>query len=286
MKKLIIAILVAGIGLAFYTHPILAKTYPSPQGHVSDFANIISDPIKLDLEETLSTYEASSSHEIAVVTLESLDNDVIENVAVSIFEQWGIGKKDQDNGVLLLIAPNDRELKIEVGYGLEPILTDSRAGTIIREKITPEFKKDDYNAGIVNGVNAIITVLDKDPTAFDNITPTPEFDADKLDSLIFLGIMLIYLSSFLARSKRWWPGGVIGAVIGLIFISLAGAVALGILGLLLDFLLSKNYKKLKKRGLSTSWLHSMGGFSSGKSSGGFGGFGGGRSGGGGASGSW
>ena len=286
MKKLIIAILVAGIGLVFYTHPILAKAYPSPQGHVSDFANIISDPIKLDLEETLSTYEASSSHEIAVVTLESLDNDVIENVAVSIFEQWGIGKKDQDNGVLLLIAPNDRELKIEVGYGLEPILTDSRAGTIIREKITPEFKKDDYNAGIVNGVNAIITVLDKDPTAFDNIAPTPEFDADKLDSLIFLGIMLIYLSSFLARSKRWWPGGVIGAVIGLIFISLAGAVALGILGLLLDFLLSKNYKKLKKRGLSTSWLHSMGGFSSGKSSGGFGGFGGGRSGGGGASGSW
>ncbi len=285
MKKLFIAILIAGIGLVFYTSESLAKTYPSPQGHVNDFADIISETTETSLEEILTTYEATSSHEISVVTLSSLDENVIENVAVELFEQWGIGKKDQDNGVLLLIAPNDRELKIEVGYGLEPILTDSRSGTIIREKITPEFKKDDYSAGIVNGVNAIITVLDKDPTAFDTLTPD-SVDSGFIDSLIFLGIILIYLSAFLARSKRWWPGGVLGALLGLFLKSVFGVIALGLLGLLIDYFLSKNYKKRKKHGLPTSWISSMGGFSSGKSSGGFGGFGGGRSGGGGASGSW
>lgn len=275
------------MGLVLSTKSIQAKIYPTPQGHVNDFANIISDPVQLNLEETLVTYEATSSHEIAVVTLESLDEDVIENVAVELFEQWKIGKEKQDNGVLLLIAPNERELKIEVGYGLEPILTDSRTGNIIRSKITPEFKKDDYNTGIVNGVNAILTILDKDPTAFDTTASSIVPDAGQLDSLIFLGIILIYLSAFLSRSKRWWPGGVIGGILGLIFISIIGAIVLALLGLLLDFLLSKNYKKRKKRGLPTSWLTSMGGFSSGRSSSSsFGGFGGGRSGGGGASSSW
>ena len=286
MKKILNAALLAGIGLIICIGSVSARTYPSPQGHVSDFANIISDPIQTNLEEILTTYEASSSHEIAVVTLESLEDDVIENVAVELFEQRAVGKKNQDNGVLLLIAPNDRELKIEVGYGLEPILTDSRSGVIIREKITPEFKNNDYDTGISQGVQAILTVLDKDETAFDTIVSTTMPDSSQLDGLIFLGIILIYLGAFLARSKRWWPGGLIGSILGLIFISIIGAVALGFFGLLLDFLLSKNYKKRKNHGLPTSWISSMGGFSSGKSSGGFGGFGGGRSGGGGASGSW
>jgi uncharacterized protein len=103
-------------------------------------------------------------------------------------------------------------------------------------------------------------------------------------------MMLIYLSSFWARSKRFWPGGLIGFVLGLIFAALTGGILLGLWGLLLDYLLSKNYKTRKKKGLPTSWWSSGGGFSSGRgfSSGGrsFGGFGGGRSGGGGASGSW
>ncbi len=286
MKKIIFTTLIIGVSLVISTKTIDASDYPSPEGHINDFANIITESTELDIENTLKSYEANSSHEIAVVTLESLDQDVIENVAVAIFEQWGIGKKNQDNGVLLLIAPNERELRIEVGYGLEPVLTDSRAGTIIRTQITPEFKNNDYDAGITKGVSAILTVLEKDPTAFDATTSTDTFNSDKLDGLIFLGIMLIYLSSFLARSKRWWPGGVIGGILGLIFFSITGAIALGLLGLLLDYLLSKNYKKRKKHGLPVSWLSSMGGFSSGKSSGGFGGFGGGRSGGGGASGSW
>lgn len=285
MKKIFTAVLLTVVFLPIFVKNILAGKYPPPTGFINDFANILSTETKDSLEITLKEFKDSTSNEISVVTLTSLEKNVIENVAVEIFEQWGIGTKNKDNGVLLLVAPNERELKIEVGYGLEPILTDIRSGNIIRTIITPELKNNNYDAGITRGVNAIIEATSKDPTLFDNQVVNTD-NSDQLDSFIFLGISLIYLSAFLARSKRWWPGGVIGAILGLIFISFIGALILGLIGLLLDFFLSKNYKKRKSLGLPISWFSSMGGFSSGRSSGGFGGFGGGRSGGGGASGSW
>ena len=286
MRKFLTAVILTVVSLSVLTKAVQAKDYPKPTGFVNDYAKILSASTKDSLEAKLEEFKNSTSNEISIVTLNSLEGDTIENVAVEIFEQWGIGTKKNDNGVLLVIAPNERELRIEVGYGLEPVLTDARAGTIIRTIITPEFKKDNYEAGIVSGVNAIIEVTSKDPTLFDTQTTTSTSNSSKLDALIFLGMSLIYLSAFLARSKRWWPGGVIGVILGLIFISLTGGIILGLLGLLLDFLLSKNYKKRKNLGLPVSWLSSMGGFSSGRSSGSFGGFGGGRSGGGGSSGSW
>ena len=287
--KIFIAVYSSVIGLIFINQTVLARTYPTPTGYVNDFANIISDSVEIELENKLQAFEASSSHEIALTTLSSLEGDVIENTAVELFQQWGIGKKNQDNGVLLLIAPTERKLKIEVGYGLESILTDRRAGTIIRDIITPEFKKDNYEVGIVSGLDAIITILSSDPAAFDQTTPSSNQSSEsKLDSFMFLFALLIYLSAFLARSKRFWPGGVIGAILGIIFVSITAGIMLGFWGLFLDFILSKNYKTRKKKGLSTSWWSSRGGFSSrsGSSSSSFGGFSGGSSGGGGASGGW
>lgn len=285
MKKILI-ILAFTASFILLPQTVLARVYPEPAGYVNDFADIISQNVEVALEEQLRTLEASSSHELTVVTLSSLEDDVIENTAVELFEQWGIGKKNQDNGVLLLIAPNEHELYIEVGYGLEPVLTDSRAGTIIRTIITPRFKEDDYDAGILNGVSAIQKTITQDPTAFDDqLSDDSSTAEEKFNGLIFAGIIIIYLSSFLARSKRIWPGGVIGAIIGYISTAITGAIFLGLLGLFLDFILSKNYKARKKKGLSTAWWSSGGGFS-GRSGGGFGGFGGGSSGGGGASGSW
>ncbi|MEA3355208.1 MAG: TPM domain-containing protein [Patescibacteria group bacterium] len=286
MKKIFTAVILTVVSLTMGMRMVYARQFPKPINYVSDFANIISENTEKELNLKLKSFKDSTSNEISIVTLSSLEGNVIENTAVEVFEQWGIGTKGNDNGILLLIASNERKLKIEVGYGLEPVLTDSRAGTIIRSVITPEFKNNNYDAGISKGVDAIIQVISKDPTIFDNINSTTNFNSSQLDALIFLGIILIYLSAFLARSKRWWPGGVIGAILGFIFVSITGAITLGILGLILDFLLSKNYKKRKKHGLPTSWFSSMGGFSSGRSSGGFGGFSGGSSGGGGASGSW
>jgi len=285
MKKYIFTAILAVASLLIFKSPVIAKTWPQPTGYINDYAQIISDAVEDDLEDRLRSLEASSSQELSVVTLNSLEGDTVENVAVDIFSQWGIGKKDKDNGVLLLIAFEDRKLKIEVGYGLEPILTDSRSGTIIRDIITPEFKQDNYEAGIVAGVDAIIQVISEDSTVFDQKTTQPDGD-DKfvLLPLIFL-IFFVYTAAFLGRSKRFWPGGVLGFIIGLFFFNFIGAIFSGLWGLFLDFILSKTYTTRKKKGLSTKWWSSGGGFSSG-SGGGFGGFSGGSSGGGGASGSW
>ena len=297
MKKFIIFILTISAGLIILPKAILARTFPQPQGHVNDFAQILSQETIDLLEADLTAFEVSSSNELTVAILSSLEGDVIENTAVELFDQWNIGKKNQNNGVLLLIVPDERELRIEVGYGLEPILTDRKTGNIIRTVITPEFKQDDYDAGVIKGVEAIEKVLTEDPQAFDIVSSatTDSKQESFIGVLFFLGITLfIYITAFLSRSKRFWPGGVIGALTGLFFglsfsilLAIVAAILLALFGLFLDFVFSKNYKFRKSKGLSTSWWKSGGGFSSGRSSGGgFGGFGGGSSGGGGASGSW
>lgn len=275
-----------------------ALDFPQPQGYVNDFADILSSETQETLEQKLTQFDQDFSIEIALVTIKSLEEITIEDYAVRLFEDWKIGKKDKDNGVLLLIAPHERELRIEVGYGLEPTLTDSKAGRIIRNIITPEFKKDDYNTGVVNGVEAIIEIAHGETVDLGE-EPAPDSESEGGPSFILFIIIitfLSYLASFLARSKSFWLGGVIGGalgtVLGSVFASLPTtmmAVFLGLLGLIFDYILSKNYKQRKSKGLPTSWRRSGGGFfgagKSGKSSG-FGGFGGGSSGGGGASGKW
>lgn len=277
-----------------------ALDFPEPQGYVNDFANILSSETRETLEQNLTQLEEDSSIEIALVTIESLEEITIEDYAVRLFEDWKIGKKNKDNGVLLLIVLNEQELRIEVGYGLEPTLTDSRAGRIIRDIITPEFKKGDYDAGAINGVEAIVKVIHGEIVDLggESSSDSKSKGAPFFILFIIIVILLSYLSSFLARSKSFWLGGVIGAILGgvlglILFASLLTAVTmavfLSLLGLIFDYILSKNYKQRKSKGLPTSWRQSGGGFfGAGKSSksSGFGGFGGGSSGGGGASGSW
>ncbi|MBM3205764.1 TPM domain-containing protein [Candidatus Shapirobacteria bacterium] len=295
------------VGLGFFLIPFLfflfkaqALEFPQPTGYVNDWAQLLSGQVKESLEQRLSQFEQESTVEIAVVTITSLGENSIEDYAVRLFEDWQIGKKGKDNGVLLLIALEERELRIEVGYGLEPVLTDSKAGRIIRETITPEFKKGNFEKGILDGVEEIIGNLKGETEANKDSLPQFRFDSGPFWILfVILILFLSYSSSFLARSKRFWPGGVLGAVLGLLFgwllfkaflLAFGTGFAFGALGLIFDWWLSKNYKIRKKKGLPTSWWKSGGGFSSGgfggRSSGGFGGFGGGSSGGGGASGSW
>ena len=182
-----------------------------------------------------------------------------------------------------------------MGYGLEPYITDGRAGDIIRNDMVPSFKTEKYEEGTGKAVDRSMKYIsDKD------IAPKEEPAKDD-DGLPVIGIMLgiyflgTYLASFLGRTKEIWPGGAIGGLIGilagLIISSLAAAVFFGLFaglfGLFLDFILSKNYKVRKSKGLPTNFWSSGGGFRSGGGGGGsFGGFGGGSSGGGGASGRW
>lgn len=277
---------------------VWAREFPEPTGFVNDYANIYSTEFKASLESQLVQLEKDTGAELAVVTINSLEGDYIENTAVDLFEQWGIGKADKDNGLLLLIAFEDREIRIEVGYGLESVITDAIAGRIIRNQLTPNFKKEDYETGTQAAVDQL-TGLIRGDIAFqpeNQLNPAELLDVDFMPIAFILGnLLFIYIAAFLSRSKSFYAGGIAGGVIGLIFGLITGFGALFIFfmvlfifgGLFLDWLFSRNYKSLKKVGRSTSWWASKGGFSSGShSSGGFGGFSGGSSGGGGASGGW
>lgn len=282
----------------FIAQPAVALAFNipnSPASYVNDYSSTLStDEIK-NLDGWLASYKQSSTNEIAVVMIKSLDGEAIEDLAVRIFEKWGIGQKDKDNGVLLLVAKDDHRLRIEVGYGLEGALTDGEAGEIIRNNIAPKFQKNDYYGGLSDGLRAVMTEVsgEVNPSA---PTPTSQKSlAQKIESVLIaslVGVTVIsYVLAYLARSKHYWLGGVgggfLGGVLGLLVGGIVAAiialVTLGAVGLFLDWVLSRVYHRAGK----TSWMKSWGGFyGGGGGSGGFGGFGGGGSGGGGASGSW
>ena len=292
--KLLIFLL---FGFFFVNLPVWAQSLPEPTGYVNDYAQILSSEYRQNLEQELVNFEKETTVEIALVTINSLAGDSIEDYTVRLFEQWGIGKKEKDNGLLILIAKEDREIKIEVGYGLEPIITDGRAGKIIRDKMAPAFRSNDYDQGVSLAIKQIEDYVRSGEPAPAETGALAEKAPTFFVFLMILFFLFIYASSFLARSKSFWAGGVMGGlmggilglVVGTIFAFFLLSLGLSAFGLLLDYLLSKNYKALKKKQKETSFFSSWGGFSSGggrSGGGGFGGFGGGSSGGGGASGGW
>jgi uncharacterized protein len=277
-------------------YPALAAAFPSPQGYVSDFAGLLSDTGKTGLESDLSQLAQNTSAEVAVVTVASLDGNTIEEYAVNLFAECGIGTKAEDNGVLFLIAVEEQKVRIEVGYGLEAILTDGRCGRILDNDVLPAFKNGDYETGILQGAASIETYI-RNGTPPDPVEDNPVADAigDYLPILVWLGAITVYLMGFMARSKSIWLGAVwgiiAGGIVGIAWGSTAATIISPIvgvsLGTLLDFVLSRNYKSRVASGKSVSWFASGGGFRGGGSSGGsFGGFSGGHSGGGGASRGW
>jgi uncharacterized protein len=134
---------------------------PKPAGRITDLANVIDAGTESQLDQRLDQLEQKTSHEVAVVTVASLDGAPVEDYAVRLFKEWGIGQAKQDNGVLVLVAPNEREMRIEVGYGLEGILPDGLAGEIIRDTFIPAFRDNDYNRGIRDGVLRVADIVEK-----------------------------------------------------------------------------------------------------------------------------
>ncbi len=132
---------------------------PSPTGYVNDFAKVLTPRSSAQLENALSSFEMRTGNEVAVVTVASLEGRPIEDYAVDLYQTWGIGKKGKDNGVLILVAPNDRQARIEVGYGLEGDINDAIAGRIIREKMIPAFKEGRYDLGVIAGTQAVLGLI-------------------------------------------------------------------------------------------------------------------------------
>ena len=283
---LLLSLFFLASGVAF------AQTFPDPQGYVNDFAGLLSAQGKEQIEGQLSQLEKDTTAQVAVVTVKSLEGSTIEDYASRLFEKWGIGKKGKDNGVLFIVASDDRKVRIEVGYGLEPVLTDSRAGRILDNDVVPFLKKNDYEKGIIAGVNAIETyVRDGTPPGPLEENPVKNKIGGLFPVITIISIVGMYLLGFMARSKDIWLGTIFGAIAGIVLgLALGGLIAVIILAILssgfgggLDYLLSKNYKSQKSTGNSTSWHRTWGGFGGGSGGGGFGGFGGGMSGGGGGS---
>jgi uncharacterized protein len=156
--------LVAGIlsliaGLFLWTVVAAAPTFPPLSGRVVDPAGILSPPIKAALTAKLETLETQTSRQLVVVTVPSLQGLEIEDYGYQLGRAWGIGEKTRNTGVLLIVAPNERRVRIEVGYGLEGVLTDALSTVILQEKVLPRFRAGDAAGGVVAGADALVEQL-------------------------------------------------------------------------------------------------------------------------------
>lgn len=224
--------------------------FPRPQGYVTDLAGLLSSQSVQHLNGLITYMKQKTGAEVAVVTLKTISPYTIEDYGVRLFKNWGIGQKEKDNGILILVAVQERKVRIEVGYGLEGAITDGTAGEIIRQIITPSFKQGHFDQGLVAGTESVLRLIAK------------EYTVDLPEGITFR-------TNTRVKSKKSARGGGLFSFLISFFIliilfksGLWPLLFLGFLG-------------------GGGWSRGGGGFG-----GGFGGFGGGMSGGGGASGGW
>jgi len=139
-----------------------APKFPALTGRVVDDAHILSDDTRDSLTEKLAALEAKTSRQLVVVTVPSLGGYEISDYGYQLGRAWGIGQAKLNNGILLIVAPNEHKVRIEVGYGLEPIVTDAFSSVVIQTQILPRFRQDDFNGGVTAGTDALIQQLSLD----------------------------------------------------------------------------------------------------------------------------
>ncbi len=250
-RGLLLLSVVAALGLAAFAEP---RASLKPTGYVNDFAGVLSADTRSQVEAYCYQVEQKTQAQIALVTVKSLDGEDVEGYTNSLFRQWGVGDKKEKRGVLILFATEDRKYRVEVGYGLEPILPDGKVGGFGREAV-PYLKQNDYDSAVrllVGRVGSVITAGD-DGTATEDAAPVPQHyrQSKPINPVLLIIGAIIFLIMICTRTGRailfWWllTGG--------------------------------------GRGGGGGW---GGGSFGGGGGGGFSGFGGGDSGGGGASGSW
>jgi uncharacterized protein len=266
----------------FASGPALANVAVPPlKARVTDLTATLSSQQQATLEQTLAAFEARKGSQIAVLLVPTTQPETVDQYAVRVEETWKLGRKGIDDGVLLVIAKNDRKLRIEVGYGLEGVLNDATAKRIIEEEVTPRFKQGDYYGGINAGVGRIIKVIDGEPLPPPKSRKPPGGGLD-FNSLLFIGFILVFVVGGILRAifGRFLGAGAVAAIAGFIAWTLGGAMLIGIVVAIIAFIIS-----LFGGTRGGGW--SSGGFGGGGFGGG-GGFsgGGGSSGGGGAGGSW
>lgn len=234
---------------------LYAQEFPKPAGYVNDFAGVIGGTYQQRIEQLASEIERKTSAEISVVTVETVAPSDVEQYAVDLFEKWGIGKKGEDNGVLILLAMKEQQVRMEVGYGLEGCLPDGICGEIIREKMLPFFQQGKFGEGLLSASATIANIIAKEygiEFSPSNVEVVRQYYAPVRARPSFLGVIVKFLFFLFLVSIFGWRI--------LLFPLLFGGFGY--------------------------WGGGRGGFGGGSFGGGFGGFGGGLSGGGGATGSW
>ena len=290
-----------------------------PTDYVTDYTNTLSQTQILEISKILGQIEKQKNYQIAVILIPKMEDefgrsDYIEHFSVKLYEKLGLGTKEKDEGMLWLISKEDRQMRMEVGYGLEPVLTDGVTKNIQDNFVKPQFKSGNYYSGIKTGAKLISqTLLDGNATQTEKESIQSKNSLENFFSLIIFilifGINILgWLFSIMARTKSWWLGGVVTFAIGfpiLYFIfglNIFGDFILFFLtlgGFLFDYLVSKNYKYWEQKFLEGdknaspswwaggTWGPTNSGSWSNRDSSGWGGFGGGgMSGGGGSSSSW
>ena len=267
-----------------WAHLVAAQVpVPPLTGHVTDQTGTLSAEQKASIEQTLAAFEARKGSQLAVLMVASTAPEVIEQYSLRVAEQWKLGRKKVDDGAILVVAKNDRAMRIEVGYGLEGVLNDATSKRIISETITPRFKQQDFYGGITSGVGQIIGVIDGEPLPQPRVNAGDASFADLQRYAPFLLIVVLVLGRVLRSTLGPIPGATVtGGVVGVVAWFLAGtfsiAVIAGVFALLITVL---------GAGMGA---HGMHGYYGGGGRGGFGGGGfrggGGGFGGGGASGRW
>src|SRR6478609_6280604 len=184
------------------------KAVPQLWGHrVHDEAHVLSQDTIDALEKNLQQYEDSTSNQIAVLVVTSLDGESIEEYSLRVAESWKLGQKNKDNGVLLLVAIDDHEMRIEVGQGLEGVLTDAMSSRIIRNDMASAFRRNDYNSGVVVGVNNIIKAIGGEYIASDSDGAISDDIIIRIVVGLFIFIILgVFTTIFFLVDGRdgWW----------------------------------------------------------------------------------
>jgi len=279
--------------LLLLPHLACAIEVPQLRGRVNDYASMLSPGAAGRLEQQLADFEKSDSTQIVVLTINSLEGESLEGYSIKVAEAWHIGQTKLDNGAILLIAKHQTKVRIEVGLGLEGVLTDLVSGRIIRGDMSPHFKNNDYDTGISAGVSSIMQVVRGEYKAQPRDLKQGKKSASPVVTLlVFLLVAVVFLGSF---SK--FLGGAAGAAglpligfltfpgLGVVVLALLGTAGF-VLGLVVTFMFGSGGHG-SAGGFGGPFIG--GGFGGGSSGGGgFGGFsgGGGSFGGGGASGDW
>ena len=199
--------------LSLMLHPphIDAQQYPKPTGYVNDFAGVMNAGEKNKLESFLKVFTEKTGAEIAVAVVRDMGGLDENTYAVELMQKWGVGSKERNDGILILVAVKERRLRIEVGYGLEPVITDARAGQIRDKYMVPYLKNDDYSSGIIQGAMVVASIIAEDKgVSLDSMVSVPNQPRQtvrrKSSPAPFINIIVFFIIFMLLAGRTRWQG--------------------------------------------------------------------------------